>query len=139
MKKILVDTWGWCALANKKDAFHEIASKIDEILIGEGYRYITTNFILCETYTLIRNNATHKIAVEFGEGIEISKKAGLIEIIHITPEIENEAWKIFKKYDDKTFSFTDCTTFAVMKQQKLTEAFTNDSHFVQFGFVKRSK
>ncbi|MFH0774617.1 MAG: PIN domain-containing protein [bacterium] len=137
MKRILVDTWAWCALANKKDTHHEIAAKIDEILVEQGYKYVTTNFILCETYTLIRNNTTHKIAVEFGEGIQISKKAGLIEVIHITPEIEKEGWKIFKKYDDKKFSFTDCITFAIMKWQKLTEAFTNDFHFVQFGFAKR--
>lgn len=137
MKRILVDTWAWCALANKKDTYHKIASKIDEILREEGYKYITTNFILCETYTLIRNNATHKIAVEFGEGIEISKKTGLVEIVHITSEVEKEAWQIFKKYADKTFSFTDCTTFAVMKRQKITKSFTNDSHFVQFGFTKK--
>ncbi|MEW6619697.1 MAG: PIN domain-containing protein [bacterium] len=137
MKRILVDTWAWCALTNKKDTFHKIAAQIDKDLIEEGYRYVTTNFILCETYTLIRNNAIHKIAVEFGEGIEISKSAGLIQIVHITSEIEKEAWKIFKKYEDKTFSFADCPTFAVMKWQRLTEAFTNDSHFVQFGFAKR--
>jgi hypothetical protein len=58
-----------------------------------------------------------------------------MHIVHITEELEEEAWKLFKQYTDKDFSFTDCTSFVVMRQFNLTEAFTNDHHFVQMGFT----
>lgn len=64
---------------------------------------------------------------------------GLVELIHITPEIEEEAWKIFEKYDEKRFSFTDCTSFAVMKQKEVTVAFTGNHHFQQIGFQNHPK
>lgn len=53
----------------------------------------------------------------------------------ITEEIEEQAWKLFKQYSDKDFSFTDCTSFVVMQQLGLSEVFTNDHHFEQMGFT----
>jgi predicted nucleic acid-binding protein len=40
---------------------------------------------------------------------------------------------LFKRYHDKKFSFTDYTSFAIMRRQNVYEAFTNDHHFEQFG------
>jgi len=61
-------------------------------------------------------------------------KSRIIDIVHVAPEIESQAWEIFKKYSDKSFSFTDCTSFAIMQQLEINQAFTFDSHFIQFGF-----
>ena len=36
----------------------------------------------------------------------------------------------------KDFSYTDCTSFVVMKQLDMTIAFTFDRHFDQFGFTR---
>jgi predicted nucleic acid-binding protein len=70
--------------------------------------------------------------VDFGERVRVART---VQIIHITPDIEEEAWRLFKQYSDKFFSFTDCTSFIVMRQLNLTEAFTNDHHFEQMGFT----
>jgi hypothetical protein len=45
-----------------------------------------------------------------------------------------EAWRLFQQYDDKSFSFTDCTSFILMRRLKLRDAFTFDHHFAQMGF-----
>jgi len=37
-------------------------------------------------------------------------------------------------YRDKAFSFTDCTSFAVMQELRLTRALSTDRHFRQMGF-----
>ena len=44
------------------------------------------------------------------------------------------ARRIFFDYRDKDFSFTDCTSFAVMRELRLTHALTVDRHFRQMGF-----
>lgn len=36
---------------------------------------------------------------------------------------------------DKDWSLTDCISFVVMKDLKITEALTGDHHFEQAGFV----
>jgi hypothetical protein len=42
---------------------------------------------------------------------------------------------LFFKYRDKAFSFTDCASFALMHELRLTRALTTDRHFRQMGFT----
>ena len=131
MKRIFMDANGWIALNNNRDQFHQEAQKLNRKLLKQSYQYLTTNFILDETYTGLLMKVGHFAAVDFGEKIRKSK---VTTIIHITDEIENEAWQLFKQFSDKLFSFTDCTSFFIMRQLNLSEAFTNDHHFEQAGF-----
>jgi len=39
-------------------------------------------------------------------------------------------------YNDKDFSFTDCTSFALMERLKIKTAFSFDAHFTQYGFIR---
>jgi hypothetical protein len=41
----------------------------------------------------------------------------------------------FRKHGDKAWSFTDCVSFAVMRELRVRDAFTTDRHFRQAGFV----
>jgi len=36
---------------------------------------------------------------------------------------------------DNFWSFTDCTSYIVMREAALTEAFAYDDHFWQMGFI----
>jgi len=132
MKRIFADANGWIALNSKRDQLHSTAVKINKELLQSGYRYVTTNFVLDETYTGLLTKVGHFAAVDFGEKI---RAARTVQLIHITEAIEEEAWNLFKRYSDKDFSFTDCTSFVVMRQLNLQEVFTNDHHFEQMGFA----
>ncbi len=41
---------------------------------------------------------------------------------------------VFFRHRDKSYSFTDCTSFLVMQELKLRHALTTDTHFHQMGF-----
>ena len=131
MKPILMDTNGWIAINSKRDQLHAAAVTTNQQLLKAGYRYLTTNFVLDETYTGLVMHIGHAAAVDFGERLRRTKT---VSIVHISPEIEESAWKLFKQYADKRFSFTDCTSFVVMQQLQLTDAFTSAHHFEQMGF-----
>ena len=45
----------------------------------------------------------------------------------------NHTWVLFQRYRDKAFSFTDCTTFALMTRLRIAAAFAFDIHFRQYG------
>lgn len=132
MKQIFADTNGWIALNSKRDQGYDAAVKINKALLQKGHRYVTTNFVLDETYTGLLTKVGHFAAVDFGEKIRATRT---VQLIHITEELEEEAWKLFKQYSDKDFSFTDCTSFVVMRQWNVMEAFTNDHHFEHKGFT----
>lgn len=46
-----------------------------------------------------------------------------------------DAWKVFISFDDKTWSFTDCVSYAVMAGLEIKEALALDEHFKQFGIA----
>jgi len=47
------------------------------------------------------------------EDIEASST---VRVLWVNVEDEARAWKIFKTHKDKTYSFTDCTSFALMEK-----------------------
>ena len=82
----------------------------------------------------LRARISHPIAILFRENL---KKSGFIEILTVTPTIEDTAFTIFKRYTDKDFSFTDCTSFSIMRSLKLKSTFAFDKHFEQLEGISR--
>jgi len=131
MHSVFIDTVAFVAINNKNEQFHKSSVEINKNLLMNKVQYYTSNFVLDESITLLSKRIGHEQTVDFCEKIS---KSGLIKVIHISETIEKQAWQIFKKYSDKEYSFTDCTSFAVMKNFKIDSAFTNDHHFEQMGF-----
>jgi len=52
----------------------------------------------------------------------------------VDPARAEKARHWFFRWRDKDFSFTDCTSFVVMKERRLRSVFTTDHHFAQAGF-----
>jgi len=124
---IFVDTSAWYALLDKNDANHYAAVKFYDSLV---HPLVTSNYIADEVITLARIRLGYKVAVEIGQKLWAESIANLIRVM---PEDEKKAWEIFVKYRDKTFSFTDCSSFALMERIGITEVFTFDEHFTQYG------
>ncbi len=135
--RLMVDTWAWLALNDEDDADHEVAVIANDELLDLDYIFVTTNFILDETYTLLRRRISARHAIQFGQDIQQAMQSGALEVITIGPEIEAEAWRLFETYHEVSgLSYTDCTTFAAMQRLKITDVFTADDHFSMMGFVK---
>lgn len=127
---VFVDTSAFFAIENIRDHHHSGAVESRDELMSGGQRLITSDYVLDEMYTLIRMRVGHRPAIEFGDSIRTSR---FIRIEPVTgPDLE-AAWRIFRRYDDKPFSFTDCTSFAVMERLKISRAFIFDRNFRDYG------
>jgi hypothetical protein len=58
-------------------------------------------------------------------------------IEYVTVEDITRTWEVFRQYDDKDWSFTDCTSKVIIERLGITQAFAFDGHFEQFGTVIR--
>jgi len=126
--KLFIDTGAFIALTDTDDENHKAAVFFYQSSKEKGARFLTTNFVVCETMNYLRARISHQIAVFFWESL---KKSGFVDIIPVNPFTEEGAFAIFKRYHDKDFSFTDCTSFSVMRALKLKKAFAFDKHFEQ--------
>ena len=123
-----VDTSAWFAYINASDPDH---SRVQEILDTYPGLPLTSTYVFDEIVTLTQARVGHSAALLVGKTLLDPK---LVTLLHITPSDERASWKLFEKRADKSYSFTDCTSFIVMRQQKIKAALTLDHHFAQEGF-----
>ena len=123
MNRLFVDTGAWYALVDSRDPAHDRAKGF---FAANCLPLITTNFVFDETVTLIRKKLGWQTAADFGERLRSSKRLAIVPVLEAD---EQKAWSIFLKYRDQDFSYTDCTSFAVMQRLKIATVFSFDHHF----------
>jgi uncharacterized protein len=126
---IFVDTGGWFASMVPTDPNHLLALKW---LNDNSTQLFTTDYIIDETLTLLRVRGEHQRALHFGRGCF---DGNLAVIYHLSETDVQSAWSIFEQYSDKDWSFTDCTSKAVMDRLGIASAFAFDRHFHQFATI----
>ena len=135
MKHIFVDTSAWDALADKADKNHAKALQFRDEIAGEC-KLVTSNYILDELYTLLLMNIGFQPTVNYKEKLDILIAEHLLNVIWIDQYLAKRGWDVFELYNvDKQWSFTDCTSYVVMKDFGITEVFAFDHHFEQMGFI----
>lgn len=133
MPALFVDTSGWGCLFDQRHPLHQQARIL---YLGRSYsRFVTTNYVLNELSALLSSplRVPRPQIIQILTRIRESKD---VEIVHITPDLDEQAWQLFKSRPDKTWSLTDCASFVVMQQRGIKEALTEDRHFEQAGFVR---
>ena len=133
---IFIDTSGFKAYYDENDDHHRkarlwmnsLSSKDAHSLGG----FVTTDYILDETITLLRIAHSHQKASEFIDSMLGSK---VLTVVYTNEEIFQEALLLFKQRKDKVWSFTDCVSFVVMRSMGISDSFAFDAHFGEAGFA----
>ena len=126
MAQLLVDTSAVYALIDRDDTYHRKAVNLLRSLPRRGLNPLLTNFILAETHALLLSRLGPEIARDW-----LLRQIWPVE--RVNPQDEEKAREIIQRYTDKTFSYTDATSFAVMERLGIREAFAFDPHFRQYG------
>jgi predicted nucleic acid-binding protein len=124
-----VDTGAWFAYANAADPDHR---RIRRVLDRPPARLATSTYVFDETVTLTQARLGHGAAVRVGRAL---LDAGLVELLAVTAADERAAWSLFERRPDKAYSFTDCTSFVLMRRESITTAVALDEHFAQERFA----
>lgn len=128
MSQIFVDTGFVIALINQRDQYHQQASELANRF--EGYPLLLTDAVLLEIgNALVRNYKKEAI-----ETIEQFFDSDEVEVVRLTPQLFDQAFALYKMYEDKQWGLVDCISFAVMRTAGVSQALTFDRHFVRAGF-----
>lgn len=135
-----IDTCLFVAFGNAKDRDHAKAVELmKEAANGEYGQIFSSDYVFDETVTLAlmraKNPATALKAGELFLGNPAKEIPSLVALISVDKETFSESWSLFKKYAGKELSFTDCTTIALMKREKIDVLLSLDRSFD--GIVKR--
>lgn len=126
MAQVLVDASAIYALIDKDDSYHSRAVAILRSLPRHGLSPFLTNFIVAESHALLLSRLGAQTARAW-----LLNQNWPIEPVSLVDE--EKAKQIIQRYTDKTFSYTDPASFAVMERLGVKETFAFDPHFQQYG------
>ncbi len=126
---VFVDTGAWFAAVTPTDPNHALVSSW---VATNDSPLLTTDYVVDETLTLLRARGENKRALALGDQFFNSDMA---MVYRLTDEDLQSAWEVFRHYNDKEWSFTDCTSKVVMEKFGVVSALAFDHHFRQFGTV----
>ena len=132
MNGLFVDTAGWMACADASDAAHGACAVARDQALKAGHHLVTSDFVVDETLTLLRLRLGMAVAAAWWQQVNGSPR---VTWQRIDAARFDRAREMFFRYSDKAFSFTDCTSFVVMRELRLTRVMTTDRHFRQAGFI----
>jgi predicted nucleic acid-binding protein len=126
MNEVFVDTCYWLAMLNFRDAYHQQA-----IGIPRPARMVTTRAVQIEVMDAFSGARQRALAVRFWRRTNNNSR---ITIVRLDDPLLHRAALLFQNRPDKEWSMTDCISFVVMQDRRITQALTNDHHFEQAGF-----
>lgn len=134
MAPIFIDPSGWGHLVDLRQKLHPRATALYRAARQRGRTIVTTNHVLAELAALTVSplRLPRATAIAF---IRDLRSSHIVTSVHVGAELEEEAWRLWANRPDKMWSFVDCTSFVVMQRMAITDALTDDHHFVQAGFV----
>lgn len=125
---VFVDTFALIAWLNPRDDAH---ATVAAFLDGFTGRLLTTEWVLMELADALSAPDARATAVAFLKAVRADSQ---FDVVDYSPIVYQAGFDLFANRPDKAWSLTDCISFAVMTEYKLTEALTVDRHFEQAGF-----
>lgn len=134
MREMFVDTAGWVAAADSRDAKGSAVRETRDRWLSSGGLLMTSDYVIDETLTTIRSRLGLDAAEAWWAQIEGSSR---LRIESIDETQREQARTLFLGHRDKRFSFTDCSSFVLMRELRIRRVLTLDPHFRQMGFDVR--
>ena len=133
--KVFADSSYFISFYDDVDQKHSTAIKLTKELASQPLEVFTSDYIYDETITLLLT--THKYygylrTQQFDQDVLAS---GKFNFIRISDTLFQKGRETFRRYaKDKQWSFTDCTSYVIMKDMGIKNVLTFDKHFKQMGF-----
>jgi predicted nucleic acid-binding protein len=99
---------------------------------SKNARLVTTEFVLLEVADALSAPSIRSQTIGFIDGL---RQLPILQIVPASQVLFTVGWTFYGQRSDKDWGLTDCTSFVVMVEEQITQAFTSDHHFEQAGFA----
>lgn len=129
MNAVFADTYFYLALLNPRDAGHQAAKTRARAFKGA---IVTSHWVLVEVADAFSRPGDREKFSRLMASLESNDQ-------HTVIEADGDSFRrgveLFSNRPDKPWSLTDCLSFVLMEKLGLKEAFTEDHHFEQAGYI----
>jgi predicted nucleic acid-binding protein len=130
MSFVFLDTVGLIAHWDTGDQWHHQAAAAHQQVVAERKRLLTTTFVLLECGNAGARRTFRTDVCALKEALELRGE------LMVPSEADWKlAWEAYARGVAAHAGIVDHVSFVVMRRLGITEAFTNDRHFVAAGFT----
>lgn len=130
MDMVFVDSSFFVAYHNVEDENHALALNWVQEAEAESGMLVTSDYVFDEVLTVLLVRGGKGIALRAGEALLADPT---ISIVRVDQSVFDEAWAVFRQFADKEWSFTDCTSYVLMRRAAIRTGASFDHHFAEFG------
>lgn len=127
-RRIFLDASFWIALRDEREAGHEQARLRAREWVGQRCRLVVTAFVFAETHAYFSRSPRRRLQV-----LDDFERNPIVVCEPVLPGDQTEALRLLRQCGDKTYSFCDAVSFAIMRRLGVRHAASFDEHFRQFG------
>jgi predicted nucleic acid-binding protein len=125
-RTIFINSSGCLALYNKKDPNHAVARALWTELRNEPVRFVITDYVLDQVYTVLKVFGSLHAAQAVQQTIRNSQ---LVRVFMLDAVIFDRAWSVFVDDEQPQWTFTDCVNYSIIRYLGISEVFTFDPSF----------
>lgn len=129
-RHIFVDTSGFIALMDADDYYHKLAKQTWESYAEEECTLSTSDYVRLESWALIQRRLGAQAALDFAD--LILPTCSMIPVGEDGFASSIHQWRMARR---RNLSLVDITSFLIMRNHQIMEAFSFDGHFAEEGFV----
>ena len=135
-RPVFVDSGAWIALQNVRDPAHR--SCVTTFRSFADRALLTTDFVLAETFTRLRFDASFADAESARAGIEEVRRSGRLRLVFVNEILFEQSWNVFASFPRmKGLSFVDATIGALAQVEGFRDVLGIDKHLAAFGLSIR--
>ena len=126
MPEILVDTSALIAFFVKSERHHVAVRKY--VLQNPATRWIILASVFDEAVTWLRTKVSIKSSIEIGRVLREEHR-----YVVLTEADDAAIWEVFCRYDDKRWSYTDCSLLVMAQRLGVPKVLAFDEHIRQMA------
>lgn len=129
---VFIDTSALLAVLNELDPDHHRADATWADLLDDGQALRTHSYVAVETAALVQ----HRHGMDGARALHTEVLPAL-SVRFVEPELHSRAVTALLAANRRSVSLVDWTSFELMREEGITEAFAFDDDFVDQGFTVR--
>ncbi len=126
---VFVDTSALLAVLDANDGHHAHARAAWTRLIEDTERLATSNYVLVETYALVRSRLGMPALRALVEDV-----VPVLDVLWLDGDFHARASASLLAAGRRRLSLVDCASFVLMRQHGIQRVFAFDRHFTEQGF-----
>lgn len=125
-KKIIVDTSALIAFFIQSETHHQKAQQYCSQ--NPSHSWIILESVFDETLTWFRSKVSSRASIQVGQILREDH-----HYINLSDDDDWATWNTFCQYDDKKWSYTDCSILVMAHRLQVGEVFAFDAHIRQMA------